>query len=114
MSGSGVGFVYDNNQDILTIRDHAVVSVKADDKGAGALDIAAGGLEFRRPQKILNFTSGLRGRRERETIEADAGVAHLTEDENHLEALELRGQSKITTPGAAAGGLQELSGATSI
>jgi lipopolysaccharide transport protein LptA/LPS export ABC transporter protein LptC len=110
MSGSGVGFVYDNNQDILTIRDHAVVHVTPDEKGNGAMDVATSTLEFRRPEKLLNFGGGLRGRRDRETIEADAGVAHLTEDQDHLEALELRGQSKITTAGAAAGGLQALSG----
>ena len=110
MSGSGVGFVYDNNQDILTIRDHAVVHVTPDEKGNGAMDVATSTLEFRRPERLLNFGGGLRGRRDRETIEADAGVAHLTEDQDHLEALELRGQSKITTAGAAAGGLQALSG----
>jgi lipopolysaccharide transport protein LptA/LPS export ABC transporter protein LptC len=110
MTGSGIGFVYDNDQDILTIRDHAIVHVTADAKGNGAMDVAAGGLEFRRPERLLNFSRGMRGLRERETIEADAGVGHLTEDQDHLEALELRGQSKITTTGAAAGGLQALSG----
>src|SRR5262245_846896 len=110
MSGSGVGFVYDNNQDILTIRDHAVVHVTADAKGNGAMDVATGGLEFRRRERILNFSGGMRGRREREIIEADGGVAHLTEDQEHLEALQLRGHSTITTPGAGAGGLQALSG----
>jgi lipopolysaccharide transport protein LptA len=74
------------------------------------MDVATGGLEFRRPARILNFSRGMRGRRDRETIEADAGVAHLTEDQDHLEALELRGQSKITTAGASAGGLQALTG----
>jgi lipopolysaccharide transport protein LptA len=110
MSGSGVGFVYDNNQDILTIRDHAVVHVTADAKGNGAMDVATGGLEFRRRERILNFSGGMRGRREREIIEADGGVAHLTEDQDHLEGLQLRGHSTITTAGAAAGGLQALSG----
>src|SRR5262245_23667573 len=110
MSGSGVGFVYDNNQDVLTIRDHAIVHVTPDENGNGAMDVATNTLEYRRPDRILNFTGGMRGRRERETIEADAGVAHLTEDSDHLEALELRGQSKITTAGAPAGGLQALSG----
>jgi LPS export ABC transporter protein LptC len=104
MSGSGVGFVYDNNQDILTIRDHAIVHVTADNKGNGVMDVATGGLEFRRHERILNFSRGMRGRRDRETIEADAGVAHLTEDQDHLETLDLRGQSKMTTAGAAAGG----------
>src|SRR5580765_236477 len=110
MSGSGVGFVYDNNQDILTIRDHALVHVTADAKGNGAMDVATAGLEFRRRERILNFSGGMRGRREREIIEADGGVAHLTEDQDHLEGLQLRGHSTITTAGAAAGGLQALSG----
>jgi LPS export ABC transporter protein LptC/lipopolysaccharide transport protein LptA len=110
MSGSGVGFIYDNNQDILTIRDHAVVHVTADEKGNGEMDVATAGLEYRRPDRILNFSGGMRARRERETIEADAAVAHLTEDQDHLEALELRGHSKISTAGASAGGLQALSG----
>ena len=110
MSGSGIGFVYDNDQDILTIRDHAVVHVTADAKGGGAMDVATGSLEFRRREKLLRFNGGMRGRRERETLEADAGVAHLTDDEEHLEALELRGHSTINTAGAMAGGLQQLSG----
>jgi lipopolysaccharide transport protein LptA/LPS export ABC transporter protein LptC len=110
MSGSGVGFIYDNNQDILTIRDHALVHVTPDDKGNGEMDVATAGLEFRRPDRILNFTGGMRARRERETIEADAGVAHLTDDQDHLEALELRGHSRITIVGASEGGLQGLSG----
>src|SRR5262245_3381588 len=110
MSGSGVGFVYDNNQDILTIRDHVVVHVTPDEKGNGAMDVATTSLEFRRRDRILNFTGGMRGRRERETIEADGGVAHLTEDQDHLETMQLRGHSTITTNGAEAGGLQALSG----
>ena len=48
--------------------------------------------------------------REREMIEADGGVAHLTEDQDHLEGMQLRGHSTITTAGVSAGGLQALSG----
>lgn len=110
MSGTGVGLVYDKNQDILTILDQAVVHVTEDAVGSGAMDIAAGGLEFRRNEKILRFDRGMNARRTREIIEAETGVAHLTADEEHLEAVELRGKSKITTPGATAGGLQALSG----
>src|SRR5439155_25308427 len=72
--------------------------------------VATGRFEFRRPEKVLRFSGGMRARRERETIDADAGVAHLTDDQEHLDTLELRGHSTIKTAGAAAGGLEHLSG----
>src|SRR5439155_8120367 len=94
MSGTGVGLIYDKNQDILTILDQAVVHVVADAKGAGAMDITAGGLEFRRPEKILRFDRSMKATRDRESLESDTAVAHLSGDQEHLESVELRGQSK--------------------
>lgn len=110
MSGTGVGFVYDKNQNILTILDQAVVHVVADEKGAGAMDVTAGALEFKRNEKILRFDRTMKATRAREVIEADTAVAHLTEDEEHLQTVELRGQSRITAPGTTAGSLQALTG----
>jgi len=37
MSGSGVGMEYDKAQDVMTILDQAVVHIKADERGAGAV-----------------------------------------------------------------------------
>lgn len=110
MKGSGVGFNYDKNQDILTILDQAVVHVAPDAKGLGAMDVASGGLEFRRNERTLRFDRSMKGSREREILEADTAVAHLTADEEHLEAVELRGQSRITVAKPTTGGLQAMRG----
>ena len=110
MRGTGVGFTYDKNQNILTILNDAVVHVVPDAKGLGAMDVAAGGLEFRRNEKILRFDRSMKATREREVIEADTAVAHLGADEEQLESVELRGQSRITASSATAGEFQELSG----
>ena len=110
MKGSGTGLTYDKNQDILTIQDQAVVHVAPDDKGMGVMDVTSSSLEFRRNERIIRFDRSMKGIRDREIIEADTAVAHLTADEEQLEAIELRGQSRITVPKAAAGGVQTLTG----
>ena len=45
-----------------------------------------------------------------ETTEADVGIARLSDDEERLEALELRGNSRMTGAKTGAGGLEALSG----
>ena len=49
-----------------------------------------------------------------ETTEADSGSARLSADEERLEALELRGNSRITGAKTGAGGLEALAAATWI
>ena len=106
MTGSGVGLTYDKNQDMLTILDQAVVHVDARRAGRGR-----DGHRLRRarvpPQRAHH---SLRPRDEgaranARIIEADTAVAHLTADEEQLEAVELRGQSRITGPKATSGGV---------
>lgn len=110
LSGSGLGFTYDKHQDILTILDQAVAHVDANEKGGGAMDVTSGVLEFRRNEKTMLFDRGMKATRAREVIEADRAIAHLRADQEDLEALELRGGSRITASGASAGGLQALTG----
>ena len=50
--GLRTGLNFDKNQNILTIADNAVVNVDADEKGAGAMHVTAGGLEFRRNEHL--------------------------------------------------------------
>jgi lipopolysaccharide transport protein LptA/LPS export ABC transporter protein LptC len=110
MSGSGIGFTYDKNQDILSIVDEARVHVAADESGAGAMDVAAGAMEFRRDERTLRFERSMKATRARETLEADIAVAHLTADEQRLEAVELRGNSRIRALKPVPRGLQALTG----
>jgi lipopolysaccharide export system protein LptA len=110
MSGSGVGMEYDKAQDVMTIRDQAVVHIKADEKGAGATDVTSGSAAFARRDKYVRFDRAVRVERGKEVIEADNGIAHLSADEKRIERLELHGNARLTGAKAAAGGLQGMSG----
>lgn len=110
MVGSGIGLNFDQAQDILTVIDEARVQVSADASGANATDIAAGSLEFRRREHSMRFERSMTATRGGQVIGADIAVAHLTADEQHLEAMELRGQSSIRESRHVTGGLQTLTG----
>lgn len=110
MTGSGVGFVYSKNSDLLTILDQAVVNVAPDDRGAGAMEVSAKRADFNRLAKTIRFDGGVTVKRADETITADVGTAHLTEDEQRLEAVELEGNATTTASKSAVGGLKGLSG----
>jgi LPS export ABC transporter protein LptC/lipopolysaccharide transport protein LptA len=110
MTGSGIGFTYDKNQNVLTIADQAVVHMAADDAGAGRMEVQSGNLVFQRNEKLLHFDRVMKASRDGEVIEANAAVAHLSPDEQRLEAVELRGNSRITGTKGAAGGLRALTG----
>jgi LPS export ABC transporter protein LptC len=110
MTGHGVGFTYNKNDDVLVIHDQGTLQVAADDEGAGAMDVAAGSIEFRRHEHLLRFDRSMTATRDLEVIEADAAVAHLSTDETTLETMEMRGHSRMTAAKPAAGGLQALTG----
>jgi LPS export ABC transporter protein LptC/lipopolysaccharide transport protein LptA len=111
ISGKGVGFTYNKNDDVLTLQDQASVHVEPDAKaGTGTMDVTAGTIEFRRNEHLLRFDRTMKATREREIIEADAAVGHLSADESHLETMELRGNSRVTAADPAPGALQALTG----
>ncbi len=109
MSGSGIGLDYNFAQDVILISDRPIIDVAPDERGGDTMSLAAGALEFRRLERLIRLDRGATIRRDQQTIEADLAIAHLTEDE-HLELLELRTNSRINGEPGAAGGLQSLSG----
>jgi lipopolysaccharide export system protein LptA len=109
-TGSGVGFVYSKTADLLTILDQAVVNVTPDEHGAGAMEVVAKRADFNRPQKTIRFDGGVTVKRGDETITADTGTAHLTADEQRLEAVELEGNAVTSAAKSVVGGLKGLSG----
>ncbi len=110
MKGSGVGFVYDSNNNVLNILNQARVDMVADEHGAGAMTVQSGSLEFRRSEHIMRFERSMTGTRGGHKIDADSAVAHLTEDEQHLQVLELRSNSRITAEKPKEGGLRSMNG----
>jgi lipopolysaccharide export system protein LptA len=110
MTGSGFGFDWNQTEDVITIGDRAAIQVKADERGAGAMTLASGALEFRRVEKIVRLDRGAKITRDRQTVEADLAIAHLSQDEEHLDLLELRNNSRITVSSSAPGGLEAITG----
>jgi LPS export ABC transporter protein LptC len=110
MRGTGLGMTWDKAQDLLTILDQAVVHVAADDNGAGAAEITAGSAVFARREKQIRFDRTVRIQRGDQIVDAAAAILYLTEDENHVDTMELRDNARISTPKAAPGALQSLTG----
>jgi LPS export ABC transporter protein LptC/lipopolysaccharide transport protein LptA len=110
MSGSGVGFTFQKNDNVLTIADQAKVQVAADEEGSGSLQAESGTLQFLRNDHVLHFERSFKALRDRQIIQSDTAVAHLTPDEERIELLELRGSSRITTADPMPGSLRLLAG----
>lgn len=114
MSGSGTGVRYDKSRDFFNILSQAIVHVAPDANAAGggaALEVTSGSLGFARRDRYMQFDGDVHITRGSQTIESDAAVAHLSEDEQRIESLELHNHSRITAASGGAGSLRSLTGA---
>jgi lipopolysaccharide export system protein LptA len=109
-SGTGIGLTYDKPHDALAILDEAVVHVKADAQGEGATEITAGTATFARREKTIHFERGMHVRRSTQTIDADDGLATLSEDEKRIDTIALNGHARIDSTRHEPGGLEALTG----
>jgi LPS export ABC transporter protein LptC/lipopolysaccharide transport protein LptA len=109
LSGSGVGMTYDKNQDVLVILEQAHVRIAADKKES-ATEVTSPTATVARRDKVVRFERGLTSARDGQIVQADSGVAHLSSDEERIESVELRGNSRISGSKVAPGGLQSLTG----
>ena len=108
LSGTSIGMSYDQQRDVLWLLDQAAIHVAPGAGGRGGADITAGTAGYARRDKYMRFERGVRMVREGRTLQADDALAYLSEDESRLEALELRGRSRIDTRDAVEGGLQSM------
>jgi LPS export ABC transporter protein LptC/lipopolysaccharide transport protein LptA len=107
-TAKGVGMNFDRDRDVLTILDHAVISMGSD--SGGTTEISSGTAIFARREHYRQFDRSVRLQRGGQLIEADTAVVHLSEDSKRIETIELRGTTKITAPNAEPGALRELNG----
>jgi LPS export ABC transporter protein LptC/lipopolysaccharide transport protein LptA len=117
MSGRGTGLKYDKARDVLVILQQAVVKV-APDAAAGAGEGKSGGVEvtsgtaaFARRDKLIQFDQQVRIVRSGQTLESDAAIARLSQDEQRIETLELHNHARIAGSSGGAGSLRSMSGA---
>ncbi len=100
MSGTGVGMVYDKNSDVLTIVDKAHVRLAGEgNKTTG--EFAAGSATLARVENYLALDGVVHALRGDQTIDADRATARLTENEQAITAIELRGNSRVAGGSAA-------------
>jgi lipopolysaccharide transport protein LptA len=101
MTGSGVGATYDQNRDVLWLLEQARISVAADEAGEGAVDAQAGAAGLARGDHYIQLTRGGRLASAGRIMEADDITVRLTDDDERVESIQLRVNSRIT--GASAG-----------
>jgi LPS export ABC transporter protein LptC len=109
LSGTGIGMTYDKNQDILVIVDQAHIQMPGG-QGTTSTEITAPTATLARRDKYARFERGIKARRGGQILEAESSVAHLSDDGERVESIELRGHSTITSSKSQPGGLQSLTG----
>ena len=111
MVGSSVGMTYDKNRDVLNLLNNVAIHMKPGQEGGEEADVKAGAAEFVRPSKYIRLTGGATVVRGGQTLEGQEILAYLTEDEQHVQSLELRGSSKVAGSNVTAGGLRSMTAA---
>lgn len=103
MKGTGVGATYDFNRDVLWLLDRAHINVVSDGKGQGALDATAGAAGYARGAHYLKLERNGHISGEGRVIDADTITIQLTEDDQRVQMLQLRGNSRIDGSGGSSG-----------
>src|SRR4051812_10088800 len=101
MNGSGVGATFDQVRNVLWILDQAKIDVAPDPKGGGAVHIVAKTAGMARGEHYMKFQGNAQLQGESNTASADDITSFLTEDDERMTRMELRGNSHIGgKPGA--------------
>ena len=108
MHGTGVGATYDFNREVLWLLAKPHVTVTADEKGQGALDATAEAIGLAKADHYLKLTRSGHITTEGRVIDADDITILLTENNERVQMLQLRGNSRITGSGDS-GGPQRMS-----
>jgi lipopolysaccharide export system protein LptA len=106
MSGSGVGFTYDRQQDALWLLDKAVIRFAPTPTEAG-MEVTAGTGGYSRTQRFARFERGVRMVRQNQVIEANTSTVFLQAQVDEPDRIELRGGSRVTG-GGSMGTLQSM------
>lgn len=96
MTGSGVGATYDQERAVLWLLDQAKVDVVPDKQGNGAIHVTAKTAGMARSEHYLKFTGEARLESDGQILVADDATAFLTEDDERVTRMELRGNARIT------------------
>ena len=92
LSGSGIGFTYDEQRSTMWLLDQAVIHVEPNGASA-AMDVTSGAFGFARADRYMRFERTMHMDRGGQIIDANEGVVHLFADRDEPDLIELRGNS---------------------
>jgi lipopolysaccharide export system protein LptA len=95
MSGMGVGMTYNQTTDVLSLSGETKVTV-VDDAGQTVTEFNGDTAVLSREENYLALDGGVRALRSAQVLEADRGLARLSEDDEIITFIELRGNSRVT------------------
>jgi lipopolysaccharide export system protein LptA len=99
MSGSGVGITYDQANNVLAVSEQAQVTTR-DEAGEPVMEFSSGTATLDRMQHRLTVEKSVHVDRGEEVIEADRAVASLSENDDVIRFVELRGNSRVEGGGS--------------
>jgi lipopolysaccharide export system protein LptA len=102
MTGKGTGATYDRDRDVLWILADANISVVPDATGGGALQATSGTAGLARADHYIRLSKAAHVVADNRTIDADDLTATLTPDDQKIQVMQLRGNSRIVGTGAGA------------
>lgn len=105
MVGHGVGMTYDQNADILHVLSMPTVTLSGPDESV-ASSFTAGTAVLDRTQNFLRLDGQSHVAHGEQAFDSDITTAHLTDDEQFVTLLELRGHARV---GGGAGALESMS-----
>src|SRR5207248_221935 len=94
MSGSGVGMTYDKNNDVLTVAEQAHVTF-TDETGATTMEFNGGRATLARRDHTLLVETHVHALRSEQTIDTDKAAARLTDNNEQITHMDLRGNSRV-------------------
>jgi LPS export ABC transporter protein LptC len=106
MNGSGIGFTFDEQRDVLWILDQAVVHVEPDGEN-GPMDVTAGSFGYARRDRYMRFERTMHMDRDGQIIDATEATVTLYPDRDEADGMELRGNASIK--GKSMGALRAMS-----
>ena len=98
-TGSAVGASYDRNQQLLTLRDQAVLHMAAEKDGTGKFDATAHAMLVNRTTHFVSMDGNATIVREHETINAETAQLHMNDDNHGVQMMELHQHASIVPSG---------------
>ena len=102
MKGSGVGATFDQTRNVLWILDRAKIDVAPEKDGGGEIHVTAKTAGMARNEHYMKFQGDARLEGQGHIVTGDEVTTYLTEDDERMTRMELRGNARITgKPGAS-------------